>query len=123
MQNQFSVLQPLKAALFATLLGLAFSLVFAVICYFFPLSPTVIRVIAQTLKAISLALGCFLCLSKEGGWWKGLTAGLLFTALSFLTFSAFGGDFSLSWLIALDLLFGLFVGALGGIAAVNLKKG
>ena len=123
MQSQsFPALQPVKAAIFSTLIGLALSLLFAVACYFFPLPQKTVLVVTQTLKALSLLLGCLLCLSKEGGWWKGLLSGALFTALSFLTFSAVGGDFSLSWLLIVDALLGLFVGALGGIAAVNLKR-
>ncbi len=121
--QSFPTLQPVKAAVFATLIGLLFSLLFAVVCYFFPLPPKWLLIVTQTLKAVSLLLGCLLCLSKEGGWWKGLLTGALFTALSFLTFSAVGGDFSLSWLLLLDVLLGLIVGAFGGIAAVNLKRG
>lgn len=121
--QSFSTLQPIKAAVFATLIGFLLSLLFAVVCYFFPLPSKWILIVTQSLKALSLLLGCFLCLSKEGGWWKGLVSGALFTALSFLAFSAVGGDFSLSWLILVDILLGLIVGAFGGIAAVNLKRG
>lgn len=120
--QSFPALQPVKAAVLSTLLGLVFSLVFAVLCYFFPLPQKIVLIVTQTLKALSLLLGCLLCLSQDGGWWKGLLSGALFTALSFLTFSAVGGDFSLSWLLLVDIALGLFVGALGGIAAVNLKR-
>ena len=121
--QSFPTLQPVKAAVFSTLIGLFLCFLFAVIRYFFPMPSGWTLLVVQTLKAVALLLGCLLCLSKEGGWWKGLVSGALFTALSFLTFSAVGGDFSLSWLILLDALIGLIVGALGGIAAVNLKRG
>jgi hypothetical protein len=53
---------------------------------------------------------------------KGGIIGLLFAAVSYLAFSALGGDFSLSWLIIAELLLGLFVGALSGIIAVNVRR-
>lgn len=121
--QSFPAVQPIKAAIVSTLIGLVLSVLFAVVCYFFPMSPKVVLIVTQSLKCLSLLLGCLLCVTREGGWWKGLVAGALFTALSFLTFSAVGGDFSLSWLILLDLLSGVLVGTLGGIAAVNLRKG
>jgi hypothetical protein len=46
----------------------------------------------------------------------------LFTALSYLAFSAFGGDFSLSWLIFVEVGVAFLAGALSGILAVNLKR-
>ena len=78
--------------------------------------------INQTLKVLAVSLGTLLFVRGEKGWLKGLAIGLIFTALSYLAFSAIGGDFSLSWLILVELLFGVLAGALSGAIAVNIKR-
>ena len=120
--QSFSFLQSLKAAVLGTLFSVVLALLFAVFLRFVPLSDKVAQPLCQVLKYIALALGCLFSLKEDGGWWKGLLAGAAFTALSFLSFSAFGGNFSLSWLILIDLALGLAVGAVGGVVAVNLRK-
>ena len=117
-----TVWQTGKAAVLSLLIGVAACFLFAALYYFFPMPSAVVRVIAQVLKAGCLLLGCFLCLSGEGGWWKGLLSGGIFGVLSLLFFGWFGGG-GLSAGALIDLAFCLIVGALGGIAAVNLKRG
>ncbi len=116
-----TLLQSVKAALAGVLLSVVCALVLALIARFAPMSETLQLVLAQTLKALSLAVGCFLFLRTEGGWLKGLFTGVLFALLTYLSFSAIGG-FSWSWKILIDLALGVLVGILSGIAAVNLKK-
>ena len=113
-----NVLQSVKAAI----VGVLLSILFALLARFVPLGATVLVVLAQTLKGISLAVGCFLFFRTEGGWKKGLLAGGIFTLLTYLSFSAIGGGFGWSWKVIIDLALGLGVGILSGIAAVNLKK-
>jgi len=67
-------------------------------------------------------IGCLAGLREEKGLLKGLGVGLLFTALSYLAFSAIGGDFSLSWLIFAEIAIGAAAGAVGGALAVNLRR-
>ena len=114
-----SLWQVIRAAVFALLIGVALAFLLAVVRYFLPVSNGVTLAITQALKAISLLLGCFFFLSGEGGWWKGLLTGAVFCSLSFLTFAFAGG---VSWWAIIDLLISLVTGALGGIAAVNLKR-
>ena len=78
--------------------------------------------INQVLKSVSILVGVFVAVRGEKCWLKGGGTGLLFTALSYLAFSAIGGDFSLSWLILLELAIAFLVGAISGILTVNLKK-
>ena len=107
-------------------LALAFSLlaavVFASILQIFPLEDKWIYPINQTVKVVAVILGALVCVRGEKGLLQGLAIGVLFTALSYLTFSALGGDFSLSWLIFAELALALFSGAVGGVVAVNLKR-
>ena len=110
----------------AVLVALAFSLVgaflFAVVLRLTNASDKIILPVNETLKALSIFLGVFLCVRGEKGFLKGGLTGLFATMLSYLAFSALGGDFSLSWLALLELLFGVFVGAIGGVFAVNVKR-
>ncbi|MBQ8374428.1 MAG: TIGR04086 family membrane protein [Clostridia bacterium] len=117
-----TLFQGLKSAIFGTLFSVVLALIYALVLFFFPMSTTVTAVVSQILKSLSLCLACMICIREEGGIKKGLGAGVLFTLLSYLSFSAIGGDFSLSWLILLDFALGISVGALSGIAAVNLKR-
>jgi putative membrane protein (TIGR04086 family) len=109
-----------------TLLALAVSLLGAVgVATFLQtgvLNETWVYTIHQFIKAVAILVGVFTFVRGEKGWLKGGGVGILFTGLSYLAFSALGGDFSLGWLIFVELLTAFLVGAIGGILAVNLKK-
>ena len=109
----------------ATLLALAVSLLLAVgfaVLLRAGVGEGWIYPINQLLKAVAIVVGVFTAVQGEKGWLKGGGAGLLFTGLSYLAFSAIGGDFSLSWLILLELAIAFLTGAISGILTVNLKK-
>ena len=118
-EGMFSVLKSVGAALVLSFLS---TIIFAVLLSMTPISEKVVYPINQTVKVLSVLVGTLLFVRGEKGWLKGGGAGLLFTALSYLAFSAIGGDFSLSWLIFLEIAFAFVAGALGGIIAVNLKN-
>ena len=118
-EGMFSVLKSVGAALVLSFLSM---IIFAVLLSTTPISEKVVYPINQTVKVLSVLVGTLLFVRGEKGWLKGGGAGLLFTALSYLAFSAIGGDFSLSWLIFLEIAFAFVAGALGGIIAVNLKN-
>ena len=107
-------------------LALAFSflasVVFASILQFSSLPDKVIYPINQTVKVVAIVLGALVCVRGEKGLLQGLAIGGLFTTLSYLAFSALGGDFSLSWLIFAELALALFTGAISGAIAVNMHK-
>ena len=107
-------------------LALAFSLltafIFANVLRFTPLADKVIYPINQTLKVLAVCLGTLVFVRGEKGFLKGAGIGLLFSAHSYLTFSAIVGDFSLSWLIVVELLLSALAGIVCGAIAVNLKK-
>ena len=115
----FSVVKGVALALACSLL---FSVLFACVMRFAPLSDTIIYPVNQVIKVLSVAVGTFLFVRGEKGWLKGSAIALLFTALSYLAFSAIGGTFALSWLIFVELGFTVGVGALSGILAVNLRR-
>ena len=111
-----------KATATALGLSLLFAVLFAVVLQSTVLPDKVIYPVNQLLKNIALVVGVLTFVRGEKGWLKGGGTGLLFTALSYLAFSAIGGDFSVSWLILLELATAFLIGGIGGSLAVNLKK-
>ena len=111
-----------KAVLLALAISLFAVVVFAVILKVAPLRASTVYAVNQILKGCALAVGILVCVRGEKGWMKGGIIGVVFTMVSYLAFSAIGGDFSLSWLIFLELAFAFVIGAIGGIVAVNLKN-
>ncbi len=85
-------------------------------------STKVLYTVNQTVKVFAVVLGALLFVKGERGWLQGVVIGLLFTGVSYLAFSAIGGDFSTSWLIVAELALAAFAGAVGGIVAVNVKR-
>ena len=115
-------IQSFKAAIIGVLFSLLFAFLLALAVWIFGMEDGIRQVVAQSLKALSLVVGCMLALRSEDGWKKGALSGLIFTLLTYVSFSGIGG-FSWSWKILLDLALGLSVGVFSGIAAVNLRRG
>ena len=107
-------------------LALAFSVLSAVVLASIlqttSLPDKVIYPVNQTLKAVCITVGALACVRGEKGFIKGGAIALLFTALSYLAFSAIGGDYSLSWMIAVEVFISLMTGVLSGSIAVNLRR-
>ena len=115
----FTVVKGLLCALVVALLA---TVIFASVLQAAPLPDSVIYPVNQTIKVVAIVLGAFLFVRGEKGFLKGGVVALLFTALSYLTFSALGGDFSLGWLVLLELILAFLIGAVSGILTVNMKK-
>ena len=123
MNSQYTLdfLQIFKAVLIALACSVGFTLLLAFVLRVANLTDGIILPANVCIKAVSLLLGCFCALRGEKGWLRGGIAGVLFIALSGLLFAFIGGDFSFSWLIIAVVAFGVLVGALAGIFAVNIK--
>ena len=126
MQNQSTTGDKIFNIIKGVALALAFSLissiVLASILQFSPLPDKVVYPINQTVKVAAIMLGALVFVREEKGLLQGVAIGALFTALSYLAFSALGGNFSLSWLIFAELALALFVGAISGAVAVNIRR-
>ena len=126
MQNETATgnafFQILKGAALALGFSLLAVIIFANILRFTPLPDKVIYPVNQTVKVVAILLGSLLFVRGEKGFLKGGAIGLIFTALSYLAFSAIGGNFSLSWLIFAELALAIFAGVVGGAIAVNLRR-
>lgn len=124
MQNDVTVsmFQIIKGVALALAFSLLSTVILAIVLLCTPLPDTVIYPVNQVIKALAIALGTISFIRGEKGFIKGGVVGILFTALSFLAFSAIGGDFSLSWLILLETLLAVIIGALCGALAVNMRR-
>ena len=124
MQNEsvgkewFQIIRGVALALGLALLGV---IILAAVLPATPLENKAIYPLNQTVKVVAVFIGALATVREEKGLLKGALIGLLFTALSYLTFSAIGGDFSLSWLIVCELLLCVASGAIAGAIGVNKR--
>ena len=116
------VFSVISGVIFALACSLLSAVVFANVLRATAIPDKWVYPINQCIKVLSITLGVLLFVRGEKGWLKGGGIGVMFTALSFLAFSAIGGDFSLSWLIIAELFLAFFAGACSGIIAVNVRR-
>ena len=116
------IFEVIKGTGLALALSLVWTVIFANVLRFSPLSDKWVYPLNQTWKGVAVCIATLVCVRGEQGILKGLGIGVLFSFLSYLTFSAIGGDFSLSWWIVIELLLTALIGVICGALAVSLKK-
>ena len=121
-KNKVDFFPLVKAVLLALGVSLILAVTFAVVLRATSWGENIVYPVNQVIKVIAVMVGTLVFVRGEKGWLQGGIVGLLFTALSYLAFSSIGGDFSLSWLILLELGVAFLAGSLSGILAVNLRK-
>ena len=121
-KNKVDFFPIVKAVLLALGVSLLLAVTFAVVLRATSWGENIVYPVNQVIKVIAVMVGKLVFVRGEKGWLQGGIVGLLFTALSYLAFSSIGGDFSLSWLILLELGVAFLAGSLSGILAVNLRK-
>ena len=111
----------LKAAALSLIFGLCGVLIFALIVKFAAPTETVIKIVNQIIKVLSVFLGCVFAVKGKLGIVKGGVSGAVFTVLLYAVFAIMSGArlFSLEMLI--DFAFTAVIGAISGIIAVNMK--
>ena len=114
--------QVIKGSALALASSLLYAIVLACVLKEFPVSERVVYTLNQTVKGVCIAVGTLAFVRGEKGFLKGVGIALAFTALSYLVFSAIGGDFSLSWLILVETVLAVVVGLASGAVAVNLFR-
>ena len=114
-----SVIKGVFTALITTLLGV---LIFAFIIKIAMLPSGVIKAVNQSIKVLAIFLGGAFFVKGRAGLIKGALIGAISTAVTFLLFGLFGVGVSFGASFFLELLFGIIVGGLSGIIAVNLKR-
>ena len=113
--------ETLKGVILASIITLVSILFFALIVKLADLGGGTIKAVNQFIKIVSLFLGCFFNLRGGKGLLKGVSVGIFYTLFIYVVFSFLGGNaFGTGFFI--DLAFGLTVGAVSGVAAVNLRR-
>ena len=112
--------------LFSVVLSVSVSvilvLVFSLIITFTGLKSSFITPINYVIKLISVTAGVLAFVREGKGALKGIIFGVIYFALSGLTFALVSGSFDLGVQTFLDLAYCVVVGAITGILAVNIKK-
>ena len=114
--SQSFFFQTVKAAAIATLLSICLAAGTAALARFIGFSDLAVKIIGVAAKTLSLLLGALISFRGEKGWLKGLVAGLLFSALTCFTFSAFSGE-SAGVRVLLEMLIGAAGGTVCGVIA------
>ncbi len=112
----------IKGVGLALAISFLFTIILASVLTVTTLPDKVIYPVNQTFKVLAIAISALVFVRGEKGLLQGVAIGALFTALSYLAFSALGGDFSLSWLIFAELALALLCGGVCGAVAVNLRR-
>ena len=125
-ENGGALKKTIKEVVKATLVTLIFSLfgvlLLALLVRANLLSGAAIKLTNQFVKMLAIFVGCYASLRGEKGLWKGITTGILGILVTFLVFALISGSIALGFSFVWDILFGVLVGGLSGIVAVNLKK-
>lgn len=119
--NGNSFLKILKGTAFALAISFLAVVVFACVLRIRALSDKTVYFVNQSIKCGAIILAALVFVRGEKGWIKGGLIGVLFTALSYLTFSIVAHNFSLSASALFELFVGVLAGAVAGAIAVNLK--
>ena len=115
-----SAFQVLKGALIAVAAAFLLTFLFAAVVQIFSLPSGVVRPVVIILKAISVLVGCLLSVRESKGILKGVIVGAAALMLTSFAFSAISGHSAAAFF--LEVLFGVVIGGIGGVLAVNLKK-
>ena len=111
----------LKAVLLSLMSAIALVSVFALVKQLASLPDKVVLPVNLTIKAVAIFVGCVGALRGSKGLIRGIIVGVVFTCLSGLLFALVGGDFAFTWLLVVEVLFGVVAGGLSGAFSVNLR--
>ena len=111
----------LKAAALSLIFGLCGILIFALIVKFAAPKESVIKIVNQFIKVISVFLGCFFALKGKMGIVKGAIAGAVFTLLLYAVCAIMSGSNLFSLEMRVDIGLTALIGGISGVIAVNMK--
>ena len=116
----FEIVRALIAALVVTL---ALILLAAFCIKTFNVPTGTIPIKNSVIKGVSVLFSTLVFLRlPDSGYIRGFVVGILYIALSFVTFSLFNGEFKFGISLLNDFAFGAIAGIIGGIIAVNIRK-
>lgn len=112
----------LKGVLVGVSICLVGVLAFAFVLKLTDLPQVWIRVINQVIKLVAVTVACIVSVRGERAFLKGGALGLAVVAVTFLLFGLISGGLSFGWMTLLEAVYGILIGMIGGILAVNLKN-
>lgn len=113
----------LKGTIYSITISLVLIVLFAIAIKIFDISQDFIIPINQVIKIVSLFFGCYIGLKGcDKGLIKGIVIGGLYSILSYIIFSFLCGMFHFGLTSVTDLIFGMLIGGLCGMLAVNFKR-
>ena len=114
----------LKGVFVGLIISVIGILLFAFVLKFVALNDTVIKIINQIIKVLSVLFGVMVVLKKDKsqGLIKGALVGCLYTLSSYFLFSLLVASFNFSLTIIYDLIFSGVVGLICGVIFVNTKR-
>lgn len=122
-ENRGYGFEVVKANIIALIAALILILLSALIIKIFTVSDSVVPIINQIIKSVSIFLGCIIALKKpNNGWLRGMVCGFVFVWLSYLIFSLLASQFTFGLSLLNDCVLGTLSGMFGGIFAVNMRK-
>lgn len=115
------LLKGILVSLCITILGI---FLFALVLKFVNLNTTVIKIVNQVIKILSVLFGVKVCIKndKSKGLLKGSVVGVLYTVFSYLIFSLLVSSFSFGLNLIYDILFLGLSGLVCGVIFVNGRK-
>jgi len=114
-----SVVKGVATSVIITLVGV---LIFAFVVKSAMLNTGVIKSVNQFIKVLSVFLGVATSIRGKLGLVKGIIIGVLATVITYVLFAFISASVHFGKEFFIDLLFGLIVGGVSGIIAVNVKK-
>ena len=122
--NKFDLINILKGTLISVLVSLGLILVFAIVLKFVDFSDSIIKIINQIIKIISIFVGIYFVLKdkKEKGFLKGLILGLLYSIIAYFVFSILNTSITFGLSNIIDLIFSGVFGMVSGIFCANIKN-
>lgn len=122
--NLSSITAILKSSLIGVIVSILMVLLFAFILKFVDLSSTMISLVDQIIKIISIIVAVIVLnkQSGEGLLIKGCFAGAMYCVITFIVFSILNGGFNLGLGIFSDILFSTLVGGSSAILINIIKR-
>jgi putative membrane protein (TIGR04086 family) len=113
-----------KGLLAGVIFTTASILLFALLIKTGVLGEASIPAVNEIIKITGVLLSAFITAHRQQrfGWLKGGAAGAAYLLLGWLVFSLIEGEFGQASVLFVDMLMGLIIGAITGIAAPHLKK-
>ena len=122
MSKTSGFLSGLKGVVVALIFSMISVLIFALVIELFSLPLSVIKPVNCILKILAVVIGTLFAVKDNKGLVKGVIMGLAISFSAFLLFGTIGGEIEFSLSFLWELLLGMVIGAISGIASVAIKK-